>query len=468
MWWLENKTRSCPSHRPCVSPMATGRPVASPPKPPKETTRPPARKPPQAPLIDLLTAAQDEANQVLSEVQCGHEVEIERLLDDVSSLEKSVRQAAATTEQQQAAIEMKESQLQVAEEKAESLENTVAQLEHEVRRMQAAMQNQSEHQQAELSGVREAFSASELTCQIKEDQIRELLPLQDCLADAQASVESWRSETFRSHTAKRALSEQIARQEAVFDQEKNRMMCRLGEANDLAADQKQQQRRRRQQAYVSVLRIERLTSKARCHQAEFIALGQQFGQQRQCREAEVSRVQRGSIDQTVSRAIETAVLTDEIAALQATIATNEEELQAAWRSSEVAATALHLQELALERASETETRIVEMQSDQFETLQNRIHHLVWDLEQAQASEQEHRSQAEREQKGQWHETAKLRAQLSGGKARGSLLMEQYTDRLQVAKRTIAQLRATRDKMKAIIAKQQAAQNPRAGSQNRAA
>ena len=58
-----------------------------------------------SPLVDLLTPNQERANRLLSQVQCGHEAEIERLVADVGSLEKSIRQSSLKMESQQAIIE---------------------------------------------------------------------------------------------------------------------------------------------------------------------------------------------------------------------------------------------------------------------------------------------------------------------------------------------------------------------------
>lgn len=541
MWWLDSETRSIPMGTRSLPPRRrrqVNAPTGKQPTPAQSVRQTVPKRPIlkcTSPLIDTLTAEQEAANRVLSQVQCGHEVEIERLLTDVGSLENTIRKSALKLESQQASIEEKESLLRLAEEKAETLQCSLAEFDGEVQRLDAELQTQgeirfaakkhhedqiaqcdyraafAEHRLAELSTVvhhqladakkhaatwqletqrshasRKALaeqmrqeraianeklqrsesqrkqladneSINESILVQKEQEISELMRLHDELADAKKRAATWQLETQRSHASRRALAEQMRRQKAVDDD-----ALLQSDSQRKQMDQKQQ---------VARLRIQRLLSENLQLEKSLLQEGKIRSMDRRMRESETSEVQSSVREKAIQiDQLKTSIeLRDrEIIGLKDTVAATEVEIHAAWLCSEEAANQLQFRDAELQRARENEERFVQIQADQAKTLQMRIDTLISGLDSARETslidlESYERTVVELEgmidqlatDQGQLkkglnlaqqtntllvHESAKTRAQLSGGRAKGRLLIKRYEDQLRQAILTLETLR----------------------------
>ncbi|KAA1259546.1 hypothetical protein LF1_20800 [Rubripirellula obstinata] len=554
MWWLDSEERIIPARNRSLPPTPSNRP-AVPDSAIPTSNQPVAKRRVSkcvSPLIDTLTPEQEQANRVLSQVQCGHEVEIERLLADVGALEKAVRQAAIKSESQQATIEQKEALLRSAEESAESLQCTLTEFDGEVQRLgeelqlgentQAESQQKyeqqiahceyrtmfAEHRLAELATViqhqlekhqqhcdqhaqaiadkdrqlalldgisgqwqRQAFAyraqSERLTSETqhgqiqitamhaqlteneselcrKDQEIAELMPSRDQLANAEKRAATWQLETQRSHASRRDLAEQMRRERAVDDEARKQA--------DLQREQLEQKHR------VAQLRVQRLRS-------ENSQLNKQLQREsrgrvvdRRIRESETSDVQssvRAKAIQVEQLQASVERRDREIINLKDAIAATQVELVTAWDCSKEAANHLQLRDAELKHARENEERFVQIQADQARSLQSRIDSLVNQLDTLQNEFDAERESSRIDLEGferllsdlegvieqlgfdqeqlrsaldLAHQTntsllnqaAKSRAQLSGGRAKGVLLIERYEQRLRQAIQTIETLK----------------------------
>ena len=253
-----------------------------------------------------------------------------------------------------------------------------------------------------------------------------------------------------------------------------------------------------QRLHVASLRLERLRSAHRLTNVQLESTQRQVRQQHECRESEVSELQ-----------ISAKVNANQIDALRRAIATKDQQIQIAWQDSQEAAKLSDSHQLALQRARAHEERLIQMQAAEFEMMQNQIRVLVAEqqnaieqkavishqtenaiaerdefidlmtrshdqlelqvsetavqnrtledqiLQSSQSATQLHfdlhqaklaLKDIEDERGRQIQEAAKLRAQLSGGRARGAFVIQQYKERLEKAKQTIATLRIQRNEL----------------------
>lgn len=274
---------------------------------------------------------------------------------------------------------------------------------------------------------------------------------------ANQRAEYWQTETQRSQTARRALSEQASRQQSVAESTIQEL------TNEL---QQTKQRDSMQQ-----LRIDRLRS----NQSQQEQLRRQTQRSaiitRRCREKELSRLQfsnRISANTIESFKRQSRSQQDEIVLLKDAVTVAQTQQASAWNVAQQAVSRLQTQERLLDRVTTTRERLVQMQSHQFQTLQQRIDCLIGQIDDAQMSfgietESLQRLISERDglidqlvteqdvlarnndllestHQQLVHESAKARAQLSSGRAKGVVLIDEYERRLQRATRTIDALR----------------------------
>ena len=270
MWWLDSETRTIRETRPLparqVEPPAVpvnGEVVSGQAAVTSTVDRKPVRKC-KSPLVDLLTPAQEEANRILSQVQCGHEAEIERLVADVGSLEKNIRQSSLKMESQQAMIEEKESLLRVAEQRAESLQCSLVEFEGEVQRLDLELRSnlashlasqeqhekqaeeleygvmisehriaelvtaiqeqievhrqhsidQEQHRKSEIAAFYKQLAERDSMLIQKDQEISELKQSQDQLTKAEKRAANFQLEIQRSHASRKMLAEEMRRQKA--------------------------------------------------------------------------------------------------------------------------------------------------------------------------------------------------------------------------------------------------------------
>lgn len=295
----------------------------------------------------------------------------------------------------------------------------------------------------------------------KERQIETLSRRQQEIQHAELianqRAEYWQSETQRGQTARRALSEQASRQQSVAESTIQEL------TNEL---QKTKQRDSMQQ-----LRIDRLRS----NQSQQEQLRRQTQRSaiitRRCREKELSRLQfsnRISANTIESFKRRSRSQQDEIVLLKDAVTVAQTQQASAWTVAQQAVTRLQTQERLLDRVTTTRERLVQMQSHQFQTLQQRIDCLIGQIDNAQMSfgietESLQRLISERDglidqlvteqdllarnndllestHQQLLHESAKARAQLASGRAKGVVLIDEYERRLQRATRTIDALR----------------------------
>lgn len=295
----------------------------------------------------------------------------------------------------------------------------------------------------------------------KERQIESLSRRQQEIQHAELianqRAEYWQSETQHSQTARRALSEQASRQQSVAESTIQEL------TNEL---QQTKQRDSMQQ-----LRIDRLRS----NQSQQEQLRKQTQRSaiitRRCREKELSRLQfsnRISANTIESFKRRSRSQQDEIVLLKDAVTAAQTQQASAWTIAQQAVTRLQTQERLLDRVTKTRERLVQMQSHQFQTLQQRIDCLIGQIDNAQMSfgietESLQRLISERDglidqlvteqdvlarnndllestHQQLLHESAKARAQLASGRAKGVVLIDEYERRLQRATRTIDALR----------------------------
>lgn len=295
----------------------------------------------------------------------------------------------------------------------------------------------------------------------KERQIETLSRRQQEIQHAESianqRAEYWQTETQRSQTARRALSEQASRQQSVAESTIQEL------TNEL---QQTKQRDSMQQ-----LRIDRLRS----NQSQQEQLRRQTQRSaiitRRCREKELSRLQfsnRISANTIESFKRRSRSQEDEIVLLKDAVTVAQTQQASAWNVAQQAVSRLQTQERLLDRVTTTRERLVQMQSHQFQTLQQRIDCLIGQIDDAQMSfgietESLQRLISERDglidqlvteqdvlarnndllestHQQLVHESAKARAQLSSGRAKGVVLIDEYERRLQRATRTIDALR----------------------------
>lgn len=192
-----------------------------------------------SPLIDTLTPQQEQANRVLSQFQCGHEFEIERLLADVNLLEKALRETASKAESQQNIIEQKEGLRQSAEEAAKILDCSLSELDREVQRLDQELQQREKTHEVSLQENQQQIAQCEYQAMLSEHRVAELstvvqnqlkkLGLQCDEGTQQIAIqnrqiewfdrisEQWQSQAFKLRSQNERLNNELRQRQAKID-----------------------------------------------------------------------------------------------------------------------------------------------------------------------------------------------------------------------------------------------------------
>ena len=295
----------------------------------------------------------------------------------------------------------------------------------------------------------------------KDRQIETLSQRQQELQHAESTAsqraEYWQAETRRNQTLRREMSEQNSRQMSVaestiqdltnaLDQARQRDSMQQLRMDRLRSIQQQQEHKAQQEKRAS--RVSKLNRQRELSEVQ-VQLQQQTSTMVQMKQR--SRWQESQV----------ILLNDAVTAAKAQQAS-------AWAVADEAVSRLQLQERSLHQVTETRERLVQMQSHQYEAMQTRIDCLIGQVDNARmafdmeivslqqlVSERDGLVDQLVDQQNELartndlmktthqqllHESAKARAQLSGGRAKGIVLIDEYERRLKRAMSTIDALR----------------------------
>ncbi|TWT49371.1 Chromosome partition protein Smc [Rubripirellula amarantea] len=381
--------------------------------------------------------------------------------------------------------------LQSSLEYAEQLAATWQTHAYHVRNLAEQRSSEIDRIKCELSDCRADLIASESSREQLEranatqaDEIAHLRSLQQKLDDANQRVEVWQTETQRSNNEKRAIAEQLSRLTLVSQEQLDeiaRVRGQLGKHQQAAT---KQLKAFATKSRINELRTDRLKSEIEVLKDQNANLSFQVRQQRTLRVAEASQSQRSQHADVL-----------ELSKLKSQFKTKELELASAWESCQECMDRLHIQEEAIAKAKQNETRMLDIHWSQCVSMQTKIDALMIDVEsereslrllqeqratdidahatelqslhqqlseleslnqqassdydslkterdQLAAELQQHHMTCEQERANAEElrmQSAKLRAQLSGGRARGKLLIEQYEAKLSKKRNVIGEL-----------------------------
>ncbi len=501
MWWLERQTNvirraSTPGafydvdveESPLRSQSHT--PELHEPKSSEPKFHPPVRrpKPKREKLVDSLTDAQREANKEISQDDCGHEVEIAQLRRDVASLESIVRaQHQAATRQ----TEFAESERRRFHQFIVGYEHHAAACEAEIeataadrdasrRESESAMASMSDTHAAEIVRFRRIAEAAELQVALRSETLRRCqqqwtqlrgnhrAALRNQRNESDFAIKALKSEIKTLRTSKAAgadLVRELQAEKARSQIEIDILSARLATAederlllqNETIATSEMNAGLERSVGEVwerAAFALNRdliaardaskqlQSSLAQCED-ELHAVGEEAANRQrqleatigQCREAiaNSSRDHQAAIVMVEHRA-------DENQSLHRRLEATEQRMAEAWTIAELATDKLHRHEATLEKLRDQEQRLVDVHQSQLASLHAEVNAREVDVEDLQSTIDDLNASLQTESAERElirTESARLKAQLSAGRACGSLLIQQYQAKLQAAEETIA-------------------------------